>query len=78
MMPNEFSTKLLVNGRLTPCDSDLHFHTLLTQTHKERNMATSSLSLGPFLTKGIVDTWANTSTDLRFGDPVIFMVIHII
>ena len=41
-------------------------------------MATASLSLGPFLTKEIVDTWANTSTDLRFGDPVIFMVIYIL
>merc|ERR1712117_477069 len=27
-----------------------------------RIMATASLSLGPFLTKGIVDTWANTTT----------------
>ena len=74
-MPGDFFTNLLVNGRLTPCDSDMHFHTPI---ETQRNMATSSLSLGPFLTKGIVETWANTSTDLRFGDPVIFMVIHII
>merc|ERR1712037_378746 len=30
----------------------------------QRNMATASISLGPFLSKGIVDTWGNTSTDL--------------
>ena len=32
----------------------------------QRNMATASISLGPFLSKGIVDTWGNTSTDLRW------------
>ena len=42
---------------------------------EQRNMETASLPLGPFLTKGIVDIWANnTSSDLRFSDPVIVKV----